>query len=98
MISVEDFLSLFKYAQFVFTVSFHGTAMSLIFHRPFYSFRMGDGGDARYVDVLNELGLSSRLKNFSDDITTLESIDYEEADKKWDALRRRSEDYLKSYL
>lgn len=98
MFSVEDFLSLFKYAQFVFTVSFHGTAMSLIFHRPFYSFRMGDGGDARYVDVLNELGLSSRLKNFSDDITTLESIDYEEADKKWDALRRRSEDYLKSYL
>lgn len=52
-LSVEDFVSLFKYARYVLTSSFHGTAFSLIFGRPFYSFKLYDGWDARYVNILH---------------------------------------------
>lgn len=98
MESVEDFLSLFKDAQLVLTSSFHGTAMSLIFHKTFYSFALGDGGDARYVDILNTVGLSDRIKRIDEDEFEVTSVDYTEADKKWDELRQRSLQFLASHI
>ena len=52
---VDDFVSLFKYARYVITTSFHGTAFSLIFGKPFYSVKLHDGGDTRYVNILHAL-------------------------------------------
>lgn len=98
MLSVEDFLSLFKDAQLVLTSSFHGTAMSLIFHRTFYSFALGDGGDARYVDILNAIGLPDRIKNIEENEFDITPVDYTEADKKWDELRQRSLQFLASHV
>ena len=54
--SVEDFVSLFRYAQYVITTSFHGTAFSLIFSRPLYGIKLHDGRDARYAELLHTLG------------------------------------------
>lgn len=98
MYSVEDFLSLFNDAQLVLTSSFHGTAFSLIFHKTFYTFTLNDGSDARYVDILNAVGLSSRIKPVEDDVTEISPVDYTIADKRWEELRTRSLNYLKKYL
>ena len=57
--SVEDFVSLFKYASHVVTSSFHATVFSLIFQTPFYSVKLKDGGDARYEELLNSIGAES---------------------------------------
>lgn len=98
MCAVEDFVSLFNDARFVLTSSFHGTAFSLIFHKPFYAYTLNDGSDARYVDVLKALGLSSRLKPIEDDVVDLSPVDYTEADQRWNELRKQSLDYLRKYL
>lgn len=57
--SVSDFVSLFKYAKHVITTSFHGTVFSVIFNTPFYSVRLNDGHDERYVNLLTAIGLDS---------------------------------------
>lgn len=57
--SVSDFVSLFKYAKHVITTSFHGTVFSVIFNTPFYSVRLQDGHDERYVNLLSSIGLDS---------------------------------------
>ena len=54
--AVEDWVSLFKYASYVVTTSFHGTVFSLIFHRPFYSIKLKDRGDSRYENLLEAIG------------------------------------------
>lgn len=57
--SVTDFVSLIKYAKYVVTTSFHGTVFSVIFNTPFYSVRLQDGHDERYVNLLSVIGLDS---------------------------------------
>ena len=52
---VDNFVSLFKYARYVITTSFHGTAFSLIFGKPFYSVKLHDGWDTRYTNILHAL-------------------------------------------
>lgn len=66
--NVPDFLSLFKYAECVVALSFHGTAFSLLFEKEFYSVR--GGNMARVSSILEPLGLLERI------IDTKESIDY----------------------
>lgn len=59
--SVEDFVSIIKYSQAVFTSSFHATAFSLIFRKPLVAFQLYDGKDSRYVDLLKSLDLEKHL-------------------------------------
>lgn len=68
--SVTDFVSLFKYARYVITTSFHGTAFSLIFRRPFYSIKLHDGSDERYSSLLHIIGADEYCvdMNFEPDI------------------------------
>jgi hypothetical protein len=57
---VYDFLSLFLYADFVLTNSFHGAAFSVIFNKQFCSYIIHDSIQNRIVDLLSELGISDR--------------------------------------
>lgn len=59
--SVEDFVSAIKYAKYVFTTSFHATVFSIIFGIPFFTFKMNDGHDGRYVDLLCSLDICHHL-------------------------------------
>lgn len=59
--SVEDFISIIKYAKCVLTTSYHATVFSLLMETPCYAIKLGDGFDVRYVDFLTELGLESEL-------------------------------------
>lgn len=93
--SPEDFVSLFKYAQYVVTSSFHGTAFSLIFERPLYSVKLNDDKNGRYESLLNAIGAESMLVNL-DFIPEVRDIDYEPIRARLGELRQGSIDYLKS--
>ena len=57
---IEEFLSYIKNAAYVVTNSFHGTAFSVQFHKPFLSVAIAGSG-MRVRDFLGELGLSDRI-------------------------------------
>ena len=91
--SVEDFVSLFKYAQYVVTTSFHATVFSIIFDTPFYSVKLNDGHDGRYTNLLNALGLETCCVE-KDSICSPQEIDFSSAKEKLDLLRGSSFEFL----
>lgn len=77
----KEFLSLFKYATYVFTDSFHGTAFSLIFQKEFWVLERSKDSkvsmNSRLRDLLSLLNISNRI---IDDLKIVEDatkLDYE---------------------
>jgi hypothetical protein len=95
--SPETFLSLIKYAACVVTTSFHGTAFSIIFNKPFYTIYLNDGKDSRSYSLLEALELKNRIITLNE-IPSFESIDFQKANKKLEDLRKQSRDFLISAL
>lgn len=52
-----EWLSLFKYAQFVFTTTFHGSVFSIIFRKQFALL----GNNQKASELLKDLGLSNQI-------------------------------------
>lgn len=72
-----DFLSYIDNAALVLSSSFHGTAFSIIYNKPFYVF---DGmKDNRISAILSEIGLTER--SIGSDATNLDRIDLVAPDK-----------------
>lgn len=94
--SPEEFLGWLKHASCVVTTSFHGTAFSIIFNRPFYCLKLGKG-DTRVASLLQKLGLDNRMieKTSSPDFRT---IDYQQVTIKLTDLQKKSYQYLISSL
>lgn len=82
-----EFLGWFKYASFVVSASFHGTVFSLIFQRPFYSIRLGDGKDSRVESLMSTLELEQFFISNKANPTI---IDY-----KWDEIVKKLDDCKK---
>lgn len=59
--TVEDFISIIKYAKYIMTTSYHATVFSLLMETPCYAIKLNDGLDVRYVDLLSDLGMESEL-------------------------------------
>lgn len=100
----KEFLSLFKNAEFICTDSFHGTAFSINFNKPFYAFCKRDFKEktstiTRLINLLDILGLSDRMI-YSEDLEdySLKPIDYEVANEKLKIERDRSLEFLKESL
>ncbi len=94
--SVEDFVSLFKYAQYVVTSSFHGTAFSVIFNRPLYSVTLGDGHDGRCTNLLTSIGAEAMLSPLDKFDPTPQKVDYSAINQKVSEMREGSIKYLKT--
>ena len=79
----EHFLSLIRNATFVMTDSFHGTAFSIIFEKPFVciNYRVNNNlkNDIRIYNILNIFGLENRYisKKMIDCLNLSEPLDYE---------------------
>lgn len=72
--SVEDFLSLIRYSVAVVTDSFHGTAFSIIFQRPFYTYIAFEKTAGRIKSLLCNLSMQNRIlykENLLNEITSL---------------------------
>jgi hypothetical protein len=89
-----DFLDIVRHASYVVTSSFHGVAFSLIYNRPLYAVCYGDEQDARYVDLLTNLGANSMLADVDSELA-VQNIDYTSINRKMEELRQPSLNYLK---
>ena len=97
-ISPEDFLWLFANASFVISSSFHGTAFSVNFERPFYSIVNHEIDDDRIMSLLNSLGLMNRAVSKLDELGEITEIDYEPISKALSSLKEGSITFLKENL
>lgn len=96
-VSPSDFVCLIKNAACVVTTSFHGTAFSVIFNRPFYCVELGDAGDERAKNLLASLHLSERMIPKSCH-PIFSEIDYIETNKLRDKMQIESLNFLTSAL
>lgn len=92
--SPKDFLSYIKNANCVFTSSFHGTALSIVFEKQFYSIRQHTDADLRLESILEQLQLTHRFISLDDTIKE-NVIDYCDVNRRLIGLRKESEDYLR---
>jgi len=94
----EDFLAYIDHAALVLSSSFHGTAFSLIYHKPFYCFQ--GMKDNRICSILEKTGMVDRSLECMADISraSLEKPDGSAIDQVLDAERQRSTDYLRRAL
>lgn len=93
-----EFLFLFRKASFVVTNSFHGTAFSINFNKPFYTvIDRKRGNNSRQLDLIERCGLNSRIAYEGESLPKGISltIDFEEANSALNDMRRESVSYLK---
>ena len=94
----EDFLSYIDNAALVLSSSFHGTAFSLIYHKPFYIFN--GKGDNRISSILKKTDMLERsLENIEDvDRVTLDKPNEDAIEALLDEERESSREYLRRAL
>ena len=95
--SVEDFLSLFKYATYVVTDSFHGTAFSINFNKEFvviYPKKFS----TRLENILELFDLKDRIDKRNSYNIINKKIDYNKINLKLEEERLKSIDFLKNSL
>lgn len=90
----SDFVSLIKYASFVFTTSFHGLAFSLIYRKQFLV--SCKANSERLTSLLNSISLNSRFVNSDDDLESAyrQQIDYNIVGPCLDVLIEQSKRFL----
>lgn len=94
----EEFLGLIEKSVCVFTDSFHGTAFSLNFGKPFFSYMKREGGynesdNSRIHDFLSIFGLEDRLVLNKGQVA--KSIDFIKVEQTINALREDGYAYLR---
>ena len=96
--SVEDFVSIIKYAKCIFTSSFHATVFSILFRTPFFSFKLNDGHDDRYVNLLHSLQLDSHIADEDSEILDVIAFDEKQLTEQLAAIRKASFNYLEQII
>jgi hypothetical protein len=92
---IEEFLSLIKNAEVVFSNSFHGVCFSVIFEKEFYAYSRKTG--RKIEDICRLLGLENRfIRNF--DFSEQEPIDYDKINKIIIENRTKSLEWLKEAI
>lgn len=97
-----QFLRLFQDASYVVTSSFHGTAFSLIYEKPFFSILPSSNDDSRISSLLKDVGLSERgipSDKYNDSFVKEHlHMNFAESQKSLDKLRNSSFEFLKNSL
>ena len=96
--SIEEWILYIKNAKCVVTSSFHATVFALIFNRPFYTFKLEDGNDTRYIELLENLEASDCLLQLNDSMTKIPEIDYGKINKHLMELRQHSLEFLSNHI
>lgn len=100
----REFLSLIKYADVVYTDSFHGTVFSILFNKEFYVYNRSNGNrrtsmNSRISDLLKTFGLEEQLQSSEElDFSNRRSIEYNVINYKLRKSREFSIDWLKKAL
>lgn len=101
-VEAEDFLKAFMHASYVITDSFHGSAFSIIFNKPFLAIGNYGRGYERFVDLLGRLELLDRLiedpKNIPLDENYLKPLSYVKTNKIIERESRRTVNWIKNVI
>ena len=89
----EQFIGWLDKAEYVVTDSFHGTVFSLLYNKVFYSVPFV-GKEGRIKNLLEIVGLSSRIANSESDIHIEDKIDYARVEEALQRYRTVSENYI----
>ena len=98
---METWLSNFSRSDFIFTDSFHGTALSIVFNRPFVTFFNKKRGNARFLSLLETFNLKDRLITSASELTEekiLAPIDWNKVNIILELERDKSLNFLKNSL
>ena len=102
--SVKEWITAIAQASFVVTPSFHGLAFSILYQRQFMIINRGGSNErrSRMTDLLSELGLSDRFCESFEEAEEKrlweKKIDYEAVNRRLEAMRQESYEYLKKSL
>jgi len=103
-IGPREFVGLIRHAAFICTDSFHGTSFSILFNRPFLTFKRYDNAaqaanHSRLDSILQATGLQHRIadKNSAVEQWGLD-IDFSHANGQVQQLREESMRYLRGVL
>lgn len=97
-VSPNEFIGYFADASFVVTTSFHGTAFSAIFHKPFISVTTGSGTDERIVDLLGRMGLADRAVKADDPALPADDPDFGIFEKVVESAAASSKEFFDNIL
>lgn len=98
---VSDWLSGFYNAKYVVTDSFHGTAFSILFNKPFIALGNVERGMSRFTSLLKLFGLESRLVTSLEQLkqgVLNETIDYEKVNTLLEVERSKSINFLRTSI
>lgn len=94
-----DFVNLVKYAEEVYTDSFHGACFSLLYHRPMIIIRATNTGMdkmSRLVTLFTHAGIENKL--FSNILNEVKYVDWDGVDQNIAVQRAYSKKYLQTNL
>jgi len=96
----QEFIWLYKNADFVVTSSFHGTVFAVLFNKPFYAIDPEPyAPSARITDFLNHLNLEERFVKDPTNLAVLSfEIEWERSNKKLKSKRNQSLKFLRESL
>lgn len=102
-VSVEEWLTVFAYSDFVLTDSYHGSIFAVQFHKQFLAISNSSRGNERFFSFLSELGLENRLVDSYEQLVCklerkLPAIDYIKVEAKLLKERLHSKAYLDAVL
>lgn len=100
---IEDFLRLYRDADYIVTDSFHGMVFAIIFRKPFSVIVNPVRGAARFYSLLKQLGLENRmiteLMPESEQMSSISAVlPIETMEKKLSARQQSSLRFLKDAL
>lgn len=99
-VGAEDFIKAFANASYVITDSFHGSAFSIIFNKPFLAIGNYGRGFERFVDLFGRLGIMDRLiadiDSFSiaANIDLLNQMDYSQVNNRIEEEKKKTREWL----
>ena len=95
--TISQWISCIYNADYMIIDSFHGLVFSILFHRQFVVLINKNRGETRIHSLLSELNLENRaVEKLDDGIVNLIklSIDYNAVEKKLNALREKSKNFI----
>lgn len=98
VLSINDFLGLFLYADFVVTKSFHGTAFSILFERNFMVYYDGQEAPERMSSLLHALGLGNHLTHIDEPSIASFPIKWQQVNERLEQMRISSRQFLAEAL
>lgn len=104
-VSPEQFLSLIKHAEYVFTDSFHAVVFSNIYQKQYFVFNRSKNGEmsSRIVDITELFHRKDRFcagqeRENMQYITSLPDIDYTKANEDFEKIKQESIAFLEKNL